>query len=411
MENGYSVEFSNVIVHTSDRSHRANAALGTTAFTIGNHICFSPGAYDPGCRAGRLLLAHELAHVVQSRLGAAVNPPASMARRLAAEMEADAAALSVLYGRRPVCSLALPVGELSAWGPAGHYYTVYYALLAAGLDNAKAARLAFYTQMPDEVVDLDAEEAGYGYFDVSTDVRGDTREDMQDNNRRNIPELLREKERCWLIQMGLHCLTGRDSWAETEARRQVLARTPIDDDFAFGLALHPLGDSFAHRKLDNERLMYSSWLGHAVERPKKRHHMPDEIHMRPALYRDYVRVLFHLACAKWPDAKRRAIWEVGESPHGTKGVVSAAIETISTKTSEAAQIETIRELSRKTLGQDMIGYDPENDRKNPKLWWETFSRKHGLAPHLLSRALLLAGAWRHLSKTVRVPVASGSGFQ
>jgi Domain of unknown function (DUF4157) len=33
MEDGYSADFRDVIIHTSEQSHRANAALGTTAFT------------------------------------------------------------------------------------------------------------------------------------------------------------------------------------------------------------------------------------------------------------------------------------------------------------------------------------------------------------------------------------------
>jgi hypothetical protein len=40
----------------------------------------------------------------------------------------------------------------------------------------------------------------------------------------------------------------------------------------------------------------------------------------------------------------------------------------------------VGQLSRETLGREMIGSHPESDRKNPKLWWETFSMKHRLAP-------------------------------
>ena len=347
---------------------------------------------------------------MQARLGMRARPSAGVARRIATEMEADSAAVQVLQGRRYACSVPLPIGQLATWGPAGHYYTVYYVLLAAGVENAEAARLAFYTQMPDEVRELDAEAAGWDYISTANDgTGGDTPQDLQDASRRKTLELLREKERCEIIQMGLHCLTGRDSWAETEARRQVLDRCS-DDKFAFGLALHPLGDSFAHRKLDNERVMYSAWLGHGVEAwPRKRHHVPDQIHMRPRLYPEYVKVLFGLACAKWPDVKRRVVWEVGDKgdPHGTKSALSAAIERIARETSDDAQIGTIRGLSREWLGQEMARYSPDSPL-NPKLPWTKFRTKHGLADHLLGRAVLLARGWRSVSKGYRVPVAAGS---
>ncbi len=37
------------------------------AFTTGDSIVFSPGAYAPETGTGRALLAHELAHIVQQR--------------------------------------------------------------------------------------------------------------------------------------------------------------------------------------------------------------------------------------------------------------------------------------------------------------------------------------------------------
>jgi hypothetical protein len=44
-------------------------ALGAIAYTQGNDIHFAPGAYNPGTGAGKQLLGHELAHVVQQRQG------------------------------------------------------------------------------------------------------------------------------------------------------------------------------------------------------------------------------------------------------------------------------------------------------------------------------------------------------
>ena len=47
------------------------------------------------------------------------------------------------------------------WEEAGHYYTVYYVALACGVPNDDAMRIAFWTQFPDEVSELDAVKAGF----------------------------------------------------------------------------------------------------------------------------------------------------------------------------------------------------------------------------------------------------------
>ena len=44
-------------------------ALGARAFTVGRDIFFAVGAWDPDSAAGRGLIAHELAHVVQQEAG------------------------------------------------------------------------------------------------------------------------------------------------------------------------------------------------------------------------------------------------------------------------------------------------------------------------------------------------------
>src|SRR5262249_51895404 len=50
------------------------AASGALALTPGSDIYFAPGHYQPGSAHGERLLAHELTHVVQQRMGRARNP-------------------------------------------------------------------------------------------------------------------------------------------------------------------------------------------------------------------------------------------------------------------------------------------------------------------------------------------------
>jgi hypothetical protein len=54
-----------VRVHTGGDAAAAARAMSARAFTLGNDIVFGAGRYEPGSAAGRALIAHEVAHVLQ----------------------------------------------------------------------------------------------------------------------------------------------------------------------------------------------------------------------------------------------------------------------------------------------------------------------------------------------------------
>ncbi len=72
MEGAFGHSFEDVRVHTDAADTRA---LSARAYTVGNHIVFAPGEYQPGTPQGDLLLAHELTHVVQQRGGTTTAQP------------------------------------------------------------------------------------------------------------------------------------------------------------------------------------------------------------------------------------------------------------------------------------------------------------------------------------------------
>ena len=80
MERRFGVDFSAIRIHSDATAEEHDAR----AYTTGRHIVFAPSQYDPASEAGRWLLGHELAHVVQQAKGRAPDA--------AAEREADAAA-------------------------------------------------------------------------------------------------------------------------------------------------------------------------------------------------------------------------------------------------------------------------------------------------------------------------------
>jgi hypothetical protein len=58
-------DFADVRVHTDGRADASARGLNAAAYTAGRDIVFAAGRYRPQTEGGRLLLAHELAHVVQ----------------------------------------------------------------------------------------------------------------------------------------------------------------------------------------------------------------------------------------------------------------------------------------------------------------------------------------------------------
>ena len=56
-----------VRIHAGPQANAVARSLGARAWSFGNHIGFSHGAFAPGTTAGRTLIAHEAAHVAQQR--------------------------------------------------------------------------------------------------------------------------------------------------------------------------------------------------------------------------------------------------------------------------------------------------------------------------------------------------------
>ncbi len=100
---------SNVRVHTDAAAARSAASQGALAYTVGNHMVFGQGHYQPGTPGGDALIAHELAHVVQQRGGGtAAQPLAHDDDHSPSEVEADqaaAATIGALYGDNALASL------------------------------------------------------------------------------------------------------------------------------------------------------------------------------------------------------------------------------------------------------------------------------------------------------------------
>jgi hypothetical protein len=96
MESAFGVAFSGVRLHTGPSATTLSRNLNARAFTVGAHVAFGEGEYQPGTPAGDGLIAHELAHVVQQN-----GQPAGLQSRSdgvsgALEQDADTAAIGAV---------------------------------------------------------------------------------------------------------------------------------------------------------------------------------------------------------------------------------------------------------------------------------------------------------------------------
>jgi Domain of unknown function (DUF4157) len=101
MEPRFGHDFSGVRVHSDGRAAESARAVSAVAYTVGHHIAFDAGEYQPGTESGRRVLAHELAHVVQQGPVGVPRPSRVGAPDSAHERDADRISRAVIDERRP----------------------------------------------------------------------------------------------------------------------------------------------------------------------------------------------------------------------------------------------------------------------------------------------------------------------
>ncbi len=187
----------------------------------------------------------------------------------------------------------------------GHYYTVYITSLAVGFSNSIAQQLATLAQMPDQIGAIDAYT-----LHVNRCVRGLPFTAIVDltGQKRKVSDDWR-----YLAESVLHSLVDRsannDSGFQRRITRAMLIGTnPVS--LQFGLALHRIGDTFAHTDMHNVPMMYTSsrsseyWgvcsvseAGHGRDG-----HAPDYPFVRQQLFREYVTELYDILLTKAREA-------------------------------------------------------------------------------------------------------------
>ena len=98
MESKFGYDLGNVRVHTDKRATTSAEELSANAFTVNNHVVFGAHKFTPQSQTGKQLLAHELAHVVQTR-EASSTVSRIVPRDSEWEKDADKASLSIQHGK------------------------------------------------------------------------------------------------------------------------------------------------------------------------------------------------------------------------------------------------------------------------------------------------------------------------
>jgi uncharacterized protein DUF4157/uncharacterized protein DUF6765 len=391
LEDHFQADLSTVRVHTGEEACRLNSRLGTWAVTLGEDIFVLKPLYAPDHLWGKFLLAHEVAHVLQKRLHR-ISPhrQADSKGRLLSrlEQEANDAARSLILGKR--CNALSPDSDNCgrAFGPVGHYYTVYFVCLAAGLSPSAASELAYYAQIADQISEIDAtaviKEWSATYWKkmqedsepwLGQHIKGHTpkRSHLDAWLKRYVERDTILMMQCpadfvAIVQRGLHCLTGGLSFDEASYRSKRLEAGNIGEPVSYGLAIHAFGDSFAHRVRGDERHLYLTGAGHAVEALQTPFgslyeywgtgdvtvaHCVDNISFRKELYEQYGISLYRILCKK-----------VSLQPRKSEHDVKKTLVVASAHENEARQRDVLTSEMRRMVGDGRLSiFDADGQAK------------------------------------------------
>ena len=180
------------------------------------------------------------------------------------------------------------------YAEAGHFYTTYAVAIAAGMDQSRAYRVAYYSQLPDEAAQFDAiDQTKHASKAVGHPVQQMWRHLTGDKaGTEAAGKAVRDMTN---VHRKLHFLRGSDD-GQIKGSREGLAGAikggSFKEDWQLGFAIHTLGDTYAHTKDlgGGKEGGYPTLSGHGEDGIR-----PDSIGQNAfnsAKYESYVRELF-----------------------------------------------------------------------------------------------------------------------
>ncbi len=384
-------------------------AAGSPAMAWGDKIYVSD-AFFALSRAGQeLVLAHERAHLAQKRLGACGLPEEMLrtpAYRQALEMEAGLAAAHAVNGLPYTTALPDIADAVSHWGPAGHYWTTLFVMLAAGMDSTTALRRAFFCQMPDQVLEFDAIAAAVDYVQLADpklnpmlhapglyskpatpyDQRSDTQIELAPPISMNIPgtpfnynifpglrftlplesgaSVARRRLIDRQISSGLHCLTGRRGSDEIAFRLGNLKKY-LHDEIKFGIGLHCFGDSYSHQ--NSKAMMFPPIVGHGLAG-----HAPDDMKEHKSQYLSYVTSLFLFIKSSFGTTEKFPLTNIIKALDRMASASFAGDDEAKNAQQSALLASVIKKLGLCSAGA-VDAYSPQGEAAS---YWRSFHPRH-----------------------------------
>ena len=234
------------------------------------------------------------------------------------------------------------------WNESGHFYTTYFIARLAHLDHSEALQIAAYSQLPDERADLDAAFLFLNCQDPATFNAAVGRITADDAER--IRYTIR-------IQRVLHSLTGQQGENVRDRRRrlgEIIREALANNDYLLaGLAIHSLGDAFAHSSQnDGIPCLYPTGRGHGLQG-----HNPDQIRSHFDAYKEYFDTLADIFGVNELELK--------------SGTVQALLVDLRQANSDQAEIDVLT-----TAGESIFAYDDPYRPETPKV-----STIHLMCPH------------------------------
>jgi hypothetical protein len=270
-------DLSPVRVHTGPRGGEAAAQLQARAFTLGRDIAFAPGEFSPDAPAGRRLVAHELAHVVQQRaagpsiqrqpanpLPATAPPPAATA---VTGTLADLTNFSTRPAAEPDPNLRAAMNLWGRYGPSVSIGQVQFRLLTSTASRLGENRLIGGRSFWEGAIPvIEVPQAALDDIAEYTAARGSSgaaigtidqppAEGVTLDTRVQFAALARAHEVVRLIGHEMHHL-----WREKNAH----ASNPI----------HPVYDAEATRRMLQVRANWVQHLQNADPRTLRAHNIP-----------------------------------------------------------------------------------------------------------------------------------------
>ena len=168
-----------VRVHADTPATQSAQAIGARAYAAGNHIVFATGEFAPHTEKGRLLVAHEIAHVLQQSEGSSGlrSAPETVRRQANGGMAAGAPTPAPAPGAEPA-KQAPPSAELEPQeGPGGTLVQPEEPPAAGGVErivfSCDDMRVSVELESAARIYELETCSLPIGSYEASVRIEGD----------------------------------------------------------------------------------------------------------------------------------------------------------------------------------------------------------------------------------------------